>query len=148
MPDGFEVDKQGLPGGGGANKPASGTYGEKASQAKLAADLPLGDGSSQGSEPFAPMPGSAPTSPPTSTGGRPLNAPPGVPTALLSEGSPGPVGQPLAGPAMGPTFSQSRSEAEARIMWLTMLSENSEVSEESREWARTVLAMLVADAGQ
>jgi len=33
-------------------------------------------------------------------------------------------------------------------MWLTMLSENSEVSEESREWARTVLAMLVADAGQ
>lgn len=149
MPDFSDVSKQPLPKGDGVNKPASGTYGEKASQARLASALPSAEGAAPAEQPFAPMPGSPVPSPPASVGGRPLNAPAGVPTPLLAPAAPGrPLGTPLAGPATGPTFAQARSRTEATVLYLTQLSESQEVSEETRMWARTVLATLVADGRQ
>jgi len=127
------------------NKPASGTYGEGAELDRLKQQLP-----DSGARPGGGPPGAAPMGGPGSGGlssgvpGRPggPTAPPGVPQALMHE-TERPnvsVGTPLQ--RQGPPLAGASSAQEARLVVLQALSESDQVSDATREWARTVLEML------
>ncbi len=119
-----------------ANQPESGTYGEKSAINDLKKSLPPMDPAGQatpGLEPSA-MPQPTPGMP-AQAGGRPVNAPPGVPGALFSGGPPTPAEQPNA-PSANPQA--------ARISLLEQLASSQEVSETTREWARILLEALRA----
>lgn len=127
------------------NKPASGTYGEKAELGRLKQQLP-----DSGARPQGGPPGAAPMGGPGSGGlsqgepGRPggPTAPPGVPQALMheSERPNVPLNTPLQ--REGPPMAGAQSAQEARLVVLQALSESDEVSDATREWARGVLEML------
>ena len=114
------------------NKPESGTYGEKAAEARLKSSLPAMDPMVPTNSGPAPMPQKQPSMP--AQPGRPTQAPMGVPGVLLSEGNaPGPMNQPAA-PAPNPQA--------ARLSLLEGLANSQEVSESTRLWAQTVLEAL------
>ena len=134
-----EIEKRPLPSG----KPTSGTYGERKELDDLKGALPpMGPGGESG--PAAgpsPMPGANPQMP-QQPGGRPLNAPPGVPTALLNKTDQPevPLNSPLGG--LAEPVPQAQSGQEARLALLQALAESDTVSEETRSWAQAVLDML------
>lgn len=119
------------------NQPESGTYGEGADLARLKQELPpldrVGMGAATGGPAPMPQPDMAL---PGRPGGRPLNAPQGVPDVLLQPGEV-PGGQ-MPGPT-GPTVSPEA----ARISLLQQLAESPQVSEATREWARLVLEAIL-----
>ncbi len=119
-----------------ANQPESGTYGEKVAVDDLKKSLPPMDPAGQATPGMEPSPMPQPTpGMPAQAGGRPVNAPPGVPGALFSGGPPTPAEQPNA-PSANPQA--------ARISLLEQLASSQEVSETTREWARIVLEALRA----
>ena len=129
------------------NKPASGTYGEKAELSRLQGALP-----DSGARPGGGAPGPSPMSPGVGPGGgqepgRPPgpSAPPGVPSVMMHETDrpSQPLGTPRAdssGPMQGAQTNQ-----EARLIVLQALSDSEEVSEATREWASIVIEMLAGD---
>jgi hypothetical protein len=119
-----------------ANQPKSGTYGEKSAVNDLKKALPPMDPAGQATSGLEPSPMPQPTpGMPAQAGGRPVNAPSGVPGALFSGGPPTPAEQPNA-PSANPQA--------ARISLLEQLASSQEVSETTREWARIVLEALRA----
>ncbi len=118
--------------GTSVNQPDSGTYGEKKAINDLKAALPpMGPGQAQpGLEP-SPMPQPSPAMP-AQAGGRPVNAPPGVPDAIFAGGLEG---------APTPNAPAASPEA-ARLALLEQLASSQEVSETTREWAQVVLEAL------
>ncbi len=126
-------------GGTAVNRPESGTQGEKVDVQNLKDSLPqMGPGqATPGLEP-SPMP--SPTGDmPTQAGGRPPNAPAGVPSVLLGEGGP-------PTPAETPNAPAANPQA-ARITLLEQLVSSEEVSETTREWAKIVLEGLRGEPG-
>lgn len=114
-----------VPAGGGQNKPADGTYGEKAALARLESQLPSVDPAvSQATEALPTM---APQTPPARSTGLPpgLMAPTRQPNV--------PVSTPMAGPIMvgqGP---------ERRVALWRALLEAPDVSEDTKRVAAIVL---------
>lgn len=128
------------------NKPASGTYGEKAQVERLRQALPTAPSAPGG--PGGPTPMQAPP------GGRPLpNAPgrpssstmpPNVPEVLAHRTERPNV--PMSTPLMGPTQSNvasAESAKQARVAMLMALKDSPEVSETTREWAAALLQALL-----
>jgi len=134
-----EIEKRPLPIG----KPSSGTYGEKKELDDLKGALPPMNpqGAPSGTGP-APMPQPSPNLP-AAPGGRPVNAPKGVPSALMGKTSDPsmPVNTPLSGPA--PAQPGAQSGQEARIALLQSLATSDQVSDETRSWAQAVLDMII-----
>lgn len=127
------------------NKPASGTYGEKADAARLKAQLPQSQPQG-GAAPGGPTPMGAPAvGGIPNPQGRPANAdlPPGVPAALghPTERPGVPLSNPLVGPTPNPV-TQAESARDARVALLMALVNDPSVSDTTREWAQTVLEML------
>ena len=120
-----------------ANAPESGTYGEGAELARLNEQLPPMNRPGMGAATGGPAPMPQPdVQVPGRPGGRPLQAPAGVPDVIFQGGGPAPAGDPMAAPA--PPDPQA-----ARLILLQQLAESPEVSEETREWARLVLEALI-----
>ncbi len=126
------------PAGGGVNKPASGTYGEKTELANLQAALPQG-------EPPAPGPTVQPTPRPAGGGAGPT-APAGLPAGLSAptQRPEVPVGTPLQAPAPTDPYAGAVDERQRRLRLLEMLSQHPQASPELREWADTVMRKLIA----
>lgn len=125
-----------VPAGGGMNKPASGTYGEKTELADLQRQLPSSDA------PAPPGPSPVPTGPPS---GRPAPAePPGMPRGLTmpTQRPDTPVSTPLEGPAPDP-MAGAVDARQRRLRYLDLLEQNAE-SAEVREWASIVKQKLIA----
>ncbi len=121
-----------VPAGGGVNKPASGTYGEKAELAQLQADLPSSDPTT------APQP--TPSATPRGGGGVPSAAPSGLPAGLTlpTQRPDVPVSTPLDVPP-GPTAPPDPTQR--RVQLLRQLATSGQ-SAEVREWAQTTLEKL------
>lgn len=137
--EGPDVIEQ-VPAGGGVMTPGSGSYGDGAAADRLRKSLsvPGGSGSPPERQP-SPVPAGGPS------GSPPAPAAPGtVPDVLLAPSSQPdvPVSQPL-GP-MRPSPTAAVDAAQRRLQLLSTLSESQEVSEETREWAKTVLNALAA----
>lgn len=126
-----------VPAGGGMNKPASGTYGEKTELAALQQELPVSPGASSTEV--------RPTASPATGGlGRPTSAPAGLPKGLLAptQQPDVPPSTPLAGPI--DPFAGAVDVKQRRLQWLDMLSQSQDVSAETREWADAVKRKLIA----
>jgi hypothetical protein len=134
LPDAIEKVPTGGP---GLNKPTSGTYGERAELDNLKASLPpmapaAAPGAGGGA---APMP-DPDFRPPGMEPGRPGRAPAGVPPVLLEGDGPAAPAAPVDAPgAVNPQ--------QDRIALLDYLATAPDVSEQTREWAKTVLEMLI-----
>lgn len=114
------------------NQPASGTYGEGAALDRLKASLPAMDPAVPTNAGPAPMPPPQAVLP--QSGGRPTNAPMGIPGVVLGGGAaPGPANTPVA-PAPNPQA--------ARLTLLEGLATSQDVSETTRQWAQAVLEAL------
>jgi len=125
-----------VPAGGGMNKPASGTYGEKAELAALQQALPIGDAPPEPDVQPAPSPmGSAR---PTATSGLPpgLLAPTQRPDV--------PVSTPLAGLGPADPLAGAADVRQKRLLLLDALSQSEEVSPETREFAALLKQKLIA----
>lgn len=129
---------------GSVNKPASGTYGEKAELDRLKQALPTGQTAPGGPGGPTPLQGPQP-GPMPQDNGRPPNStmPPGVPGAL---GHPTdrpnvPQSQRLQGPGVNPV-TQAESARDARVATLMALTQSPSVSDATREWAQMVLEMI------
>lgn len=121
-----------------ANSPASGTYGEKAELNRLQQQLPPMNRPGMGAATGGPAPMPQPdVQVPGRPGGRPVQAPAGVPDVIFQGG-------PTQGPAapMGPAPAPADPRA-AQLTLLQQLSEAPDVSEETREWARLVLEAII-----
>jgi hypothetical protein len=124
------------PAGGGVNKPASGTYGEKASVDRLKQELP-----STGSQP-------QPVQPAPSAAGGGLAAPAApssLPKGLVAPSvRPGvPVSTPLAGAAGAvDPFAGAVDARQRRLRYLDLLAQQAD-SPEVREWAEIVKQKLI-----
>jgi hypothetical protein len=133
--DTTDITKMPMP-GGNVNAPASGTYGEGAALENLKRQLPSPAAPGPSAQnPVAPMP-----SPP---GGGMVPAPaPGVPPALLAptQRPDVPVSTPLAG--VGGPAPMTQSAAQRRLAVLDALANNPDVSEQTREWASTLISQL------
>lgn len=138
-PDNFDVTKQPMP-GGGVNKPASGSYGDKANLDRLAQSFPKVDApQSAGPGGMAPMPT------PPSGGGVSSPPAPGLPSGLLAPTTRPdvPVSTPLvSGPPPNPVLSASTSR-QRNMAILDALVADPTVSEATREWARINLQNLI-----
>jgi hypothetical protein len=132
----FDISKTPLP-ANPVNKPASGTYGEKAAVERLNAALPA--------SPAVPAAPQGPTAPgmPSPGGGLPPAPTGAVPDVLLSPtGMPDtPMSTPLGGVAPPPL--DSFTVKQRRLYALQALAANPEVSSETREWAKTVIKLAV-----
>ena len=122
-----------VPVGGGMNKPASGTYGEKAPLERLEAQLPdAGDPQAAGQAPLPPMGQTPPLPPPAA----------GLPRSIFEPSrQPGvPAGAPMAPDAPPPPSTPS----ETVIRTMQMLAENKDrsVSRTTQTFAQNFLAAL------
>jgi hypothetical protein len=128
------------PAGGGVNKPASGTYGERAELEALHQELPSG-----GAAP-PPGPGVAPMGGPASPGALPGGPPAGLPAGLLSPtGRPGVPGfSPLEDGLPQDPMAGAVDPQQQRMLLLDALAEHPEASTEVREWARVVREKLIS----
>jgi hypothetical protein len=125
-----------VPAGGGMNKPASGTYGEKTELAQLQAELPQAEPAVQPDvrpSPAAPM------------GGPPPSAPSGLPQGLMapSQRPDVPVSTPLAGPAADP-MAGAVDARQRRLRMLEILCYHPQASPELREFAENLKQKLMA----
>jgi hypothetical protein len=127
-----------VPAGGGVNKPASGTYGEKAELERLEAQLP-------GSEPSAPVPQEVSPLPGVPSGSAVPAPPSGLPRGLTlpSRRPDVPVSTPLQGPPADP-YVGAVNARQRRLALLDMLSEHPEASPELQEWAEILKQKLIA----
>lgn len=129
--------------GPNVNRPASGSYGEKAAADRLQQALPqsepagpvMGGGAAQ---PTPTMPGSAPA--------RSAASPAGLPAGLLrpSDRPNEPIGTTYAGPV--DPYAGAVDARQRRLRLLDMLSTHPEASPEMREWAEVVKQKLIARA--
>lgn len=147
MPDVPEIGKvgQNSPGSPQVNEPSSGAYGEKSASQQLQAQLPTMPASvpqqPDTSPPLNPNPLSA-GGPAGAGPGRPSGSPlpDGVPAGILA-GAP-PAGAPAAMPAPNPVTGAANA-AQGRILVLQQLASSPDVSNTTREWASTVLKVLI-----
>lgn len=132
-------------GGTPVNKPASGTYGEKADLSRLQKSLPQ---TSAGPQPAGAQPMPAinpqPISPQPAAQGRPTTgaAPPlGVPSVLLSPTTQPdrPVNTPLSSPSPTAVVNPMQS----RLAMLDALANSPDVSPTTREWAQNLIDLLL-----
>lgn len=128
--------------------PASGTYGEKADLNRLKGQLPpMGPAGGPGSGPVRPEPlPKSGAEVPVRPGGRPMDAPDGVPGALMGPTNRPevPVGTPLSrAEPPSSAFANARSQRQARVTLLQQLQDSPEVSEATRQWARLVLETMI-----
>lgn len=123
-----------VPAGGGMNKPASGTYGEKTELAALQQELPV--------DPAASQPNVRPTPAPPAGPARPAPAG-GLPKGLLAPTTQPdvPASTPLAGPV--DPFAGAVDARQRRLALLDILSRHPEVSPETREFADTLKRKLI-----
>ncbi len=126
------------------NKPASGTYGEKADLNRLKQALPPMERGKQG----APRQGSPMPSPsgqvPQRPMGRPTNGPLNLPAGISSPTNRPevPMNTPLS---QGPTMPQRNPAADKqRLAILEALSTHPQVSRQTREWAASVAEYLIS----
>lgn len=139
-----DLDKRPLP-DGPVNRPASGTYGERAELDRLQKSLPTMEpgtgpapgGQSTSAQPVRPAPPRPEGRPQTGAA-----APPGVPSVLLAPSTrpDEPVGTPLSPPPMA--MGGAVTSAQRRLQILQMLAESDEVSDDTREWAQIVLRQI------
>lgn len=139
-----------MPDNPAVNQPASGTYGEKADANKLKASLPQAQPGPAGPAAPAgppPMPQApiAPVSPDRGRPGTSAAVPPGVPSVLAAPTTQPdvPVATPLAGPVAPPVGPGAAAPDQARLAILDRLSNDPSVSPDTREWAKTVLGLLL-----
>jgi hypothetical protein len=141
-----ELEKQPT-GAGSVNKPASGTYGEKAAQERLKEQFPTEPGASGPMQDAqAPLPGPGTPLQGGGDGGRPVSAPAGVPSAILGPTAQPdtPLNTPLAGSGQVSQLPGAQNVAQARVALLQALASSPDVSEETRAWAKVVLEALSA----
>jgi len=126
------------------NKPASGTYGEKADVEALKSSLPPmappgAQGVGQG-----PGPSALPTRGVPQQEGRPKNGPSMIPQGIMAGTQrPGvPLSQPMA-PGPQPMAPKQQAADQQRLAILDALTTHPEVSEETREWAQLVMESLI-----
>jgi hypothetical protein len=127
-------------GKGNINKPASGTYGEGAALSRLKQSLPSTPGGP--SQPTGPA--TAPTAPPPPPPMAPQ--PPGesgLPAALLrpTDRPNVPINTPLQPYPQNPVAA-AQTPKQANLALLLAMAESDEVSEATKEWAKSVLAAL------
>jgi hypothetical protein len=124
-----------VPAGGGMNKPASGTYGEKTELAALQAELPS-SGPAPARPPMSPTPPGAGARPTASTG---------LPKGLMvpTQRPDVPVSTPLAGPAADP-MAGAVDDRQRRLRLLDILSQSPEATPAVRQWAETFKQKLIA----
>jgi len=135
------IDTEPIPAGGNVNSPASGTYGEKASLARLEQDLPHVEshgGQQMGGQGMATPPGPGPSGPMGLGGGGGESPIPGVPGPIFDPTARPdiPVDTPFVEPetgAVGPTQGQ------LRVLDALKMDEDPEVV----EWATMVLDYLI-----
>ncbi len=124
-----------------ANKPESGTYGEKAEVERLRKELPSSGGPGPGPAQEAPQRSQATPNKPVA--GMPVQepaGPAGLPDVLTHPSrTPGQV-TPRSSMVQP---SQPESLSQARLALLDSLATSQEVSPETREWAQIVLGMMV-----
>jgi len=131
------------------NEPEGGTYGEKAELDRLKSSLPpMGGPAAQGGGRTAPSLG-GPTSAGGAPMGRPQNAPPGVPQALLgpTQRPNVPLGSPLGQQAPA-TPPRAQAADQQRLMILDSLTTHPDVSSETKEWATLVRDALISERRQ
>lgn len=124
-------------------QPASGTYGEGADAARLKKQLPVGAiGNPAPPAPTPPMSTEPPMPVTPVREGRPSGptAPSNIPSVLTAPTDrPGiPVGTPLA-----PSQPIAPDPQQARVVLLDQLANSPDVSDDTREWAKTVLDLLL-----
>ena len=138
----FDISKQPSP--DGTNAPASGAYGQKAAVDKLKAAMPpappaqdQGGGMSVSPAPVTPQPTGR-----VNEGGRAAVPPPGIPSSIMGETAlpQTPVNSPLAAP-VDPTSGATADER--TIMQLQGILQSNNVRPETKEWAKTVLDMIL-----
>lgn len=126
----------------GINRPASGTYGEKAAQSRLEAALP---------GPIAPTGpgGQAAPAMPNPGMGQPSSAPAGLPPALLrpTDRPDVPASTPLAAPPVNPVAA-AQSGRQRRLAILDALSNDPKASDETRRWAQMQVKNLIDGSAQ
>lgn len=124
-------------------EPESGSYGAVAEVDRLQSDMqPLGP-PPQSAPPPTPMGGGGSPGGLPNVGGRPTSGPRGVPQVLLEAG--GPPLSPQAAPPVSPAAA-GVSAMQARLALLDQLASSQEVSEVTREWARTVIETITGGA--
>lgn len=135
------------------SQPASGTYGEKAADARLASALPKAPQSPiqtpPGSigQPIPPAPpGQSPVLPGAGSSG-PGAGP--LPAGLFAPtGQPGtPVSTPLAGPPPNPA-AMAQNGQQQRMAQLQALAASPDVSQDTKDWANLVIRHLVQASKQ
>jgi hypothetical protein len=146
MSDISTVDQRPMP-GGGANKPSSGTYGEKADTERLKQSLPSSGAPAPGGQPLPQM-SPAPISPTQEYGGRPVGptAPPGVPPAIMHPTARPdvPMSTPLAGdPLNQQALPPNDAHFEGRLRTIDTLIQSNRVSPQTREWLEILRAVLI-----
>jgi hypothetical protein len=130
-----------MPAGGGVNKPASGTYGDKVETERLKQALPQ----SQPAGNVMPAPPQAAPTPPSAPGMGPApTGPPGLPAGILAptRRPDQPVGAPLSTPV--DPFAGAVDARQRRMRLLDALSTHPDASPEVREWASVVKQKLIA----
>lgn len=137
------VDINKMP-GPNVNRPASGTYGEKAALDRLQQSLPQSDpagpvmGGGAADQPTPSMPGSVPA--------RSAGRSAGLPAGLLrpSDRPDEPIGQMPVGPV--DPYAGAVGAQQRRLALLDQLANHPEASPELREWASIVRERLIARA--
>lgn len=129
-------------GSGAVNKPASGTYGEKADLDRLRQSLPPIGPPGEAGVGAAPMVGPGGQVPQRPTG-RPKNSPANIPAGMLAPTQrPGvPLDQPLAATPQMP--ARQPAQDQQRLAILDALSTHPEVSPETQEWAKLLMEALI-----
>ena len=121
------------------NRPASGTYGEKAALENLEAALPAAS-SSPGPMTGPAQAGPAPMSPTNPVRSSRQSNIPGVPAPVMKPSSVEPTPGGMAPPAI-PNATMTGSQR--RLQILDMLATSPNVSATTREWAQRVMEILV-----
>lgn len=130
------------------SQPASGTYGEKAADARLAAALPKPQNPVQqapGSVGQAPVAGPAqpPAVAPTVPGSNGAAGGPLPPSLLRPTNQPStPISTPLMGPPPNPA-AMAETAAQQRLAQLSVLANDPNVSDDTREWAKLMIKHAV-----
>lgn len=126
-------------------QPASGTYGEKTDLANLQKSLPASPGGPEAQQPPGPMSPSPVNAPTPQREGRPPTGaalPPGIPSPILAPTDMPhvPVSTPLS---QATDLGASPTGAQQRLAILDALTQDPNVSKETKEWAQIQLRVLL-----